>query len=152
MQEDTLHYNQIKSMEMSAYFRDNDIYRFDALGGVSAIFFMEEDSTITLMDREECKMMTTRIKDRKIQRTRSIQELKQNVFPVFNLSPDEMYLKGFQWRGDERPKTRHDVTDRSIKVSKRVQIESIKKPGYTYTQKYFPDLYERILLFKQDSE
>ena len=152
MQEDTLHYNQIKSMEMSAYFRDNDIYRFDALGGVSAIFFMEEDSTITLMDREECKMMTTRIKDRKIQRTRSIQELKQNVFPVFNLTPDEMYLKGFQWRGDERPKTRHDVTDRSIKVSKRAQIESIKKPGYTYTKKYFPELYERILLFKQDSE
>ena len=152
MQEDSLHYNQIKSTEMAAYFRDNDIYRFDALGGVSAIFFMEEDSTITLMDREECKMMTTRIKDRKIQRTRSIQELKQNVFPVFNLSPDEMHLKGFEWRGEERPKSRFDVTDRKIKPSNRLQVESIKQPGYTYTKKYFPELYEQILLFKQESE
>lgn len=152
MQEDSVHYNQIKSMEMAAYFKDNDIYRFDALGGVSAIFFMEEDSTITLMDREECKMMTTRIKDRKIQRTRSIQELKQNVFPVFNLVHDEMYLKGFNWRGDERPKTRFDVTDRKIKASLRLQIESIKQPEYTYTKKYFPELFDRILLFKRDKE
>ena len=149
MKEDSLHYNQIRSTEMAAYFKDNDIYRFDAFGGVSAIFFMEEDSTITLMDREECKMMTTRIKERKIQRTRSIQELKQNVFPVYNLSPDDMYLKGFEWRGEERPRTRFDVTGRKIRASVRPQIESIRYPGYKYTQKYFPELFKRILLFKQ---
>lgn len=149
MQEDSVHFNQIKSTEMAAYFKDNDIYRFDALGGVSAIFFMEEDNTITLMDKEECKMMTTRIKDRKIQRVRSIQELKQNVFPVFNLSQDEQRLKGFEWRGEERPRTRFDVTDRNIKPSSRLKIEAIVQPGYIYTKKYFPELYDHITLFKR---
>lgn len=149
MQEDSVHFNQIKSLEMAAYFADNELYRFDALGGVSAIFFMEEDSTITLMDREECKLMTAKIKDNQIQRTRSIQELKQDVFPVYNLPLEEQRLKGFQWRGDERPVTRFEVTDRKIKPSFRLNVESIQQPGYIYTKKYFPDLYEQILPFKR---
>ena len=147
MQEDTIHYNQIKSTEMAAYFSNNQLYRFDALGGVSAIFFMEEDSTITLMDREECKMMTAKIKDNQIQRTRSIQELKQNVFPVYNLTDDEMKLKGFEWRGEERPVTRFEITDRRIRRSNRREIESISKPSYIYTKEYFPVTFEDISNF-----
>lgn len=152
MQEDSIHFNQIRSTEMAAYFANNELYRFDALGGVTAIFFMEEDSTITLMDREECKMMTAKIKDNEIQRTRSIQELKQNVYPVYNLPLEEQRLKGFEWRGDERPKTRYDVTDRRIKPSMRLEIESIRQPGYVYTQKYFSELYSRIIPFKRQEE
>lgn len=149
MQEDSVHFNQIKSTEMAAYFADNELYRFDALGGVTALFFMQEDSVITLMDREECKMMTAKIKDNKIKRTRSIQDLKQNVFPVFNLTADEQRLKGFEWRGAERPQTRMEVTDRVIRPSGRLRIESILQPGYVYTKKYFPDLYEQIIPFKR---
>lgn len=152
MQEDSIHFNQIRSLEMAAYFANNELYRFDALGGVSAIFFMEEDSTITLMDREECKLMTAKIKDNQIQRTRSIQELKQNVFPIYNLPLEEQRLKGFQWRGEERPVTRFDVTDRIIKPSKRLEIESISQPGYVYTKKYFPELYDRIIPFRRQEE
>lgn len=152
MQEDSIHFNQIRSLEMAAYFANNELYRFDALGGVSAIFFMEEDSTITLMDREECKLMTAKIKDNQIQRTRSIQELKQNVFPIYNLPLEEQRLKGFQWRGEERPVTRFDVTDRIIKPSKRPEIESISQPGYVYTKKYFPELYDRIIPFRRQEE
>lgn len=100
VQEDTIHYNQIKASEMAAYFSNNELYRFDALGGVSAIFYMEEDSTITLMDQEECKMLTARIRNNEIQRTRSIGDLKQNVFPVYNLPLENQRLKGFDlaWR------------------------------------------------------
>lgn len=152
MQEDSIHFNQIRSLEMAAYFANNELYRFDALGGVSAIFFMEEDSIITLMDREECKLMTAKIKDNQIQRTRSIQELKQNVFPIYNLPLEEQRLKGFQWRGEERPVTRFDVTDRKIKPSKRLEIESISQPGYVYTKKYFPELYDRIIPFRRQEE
>ena len=39
IQEDTAHYDQIKSTEMMAYFsEDGELERFDALGGASAIF------------------------------------------------------------------------------------------------------------------
>ncbi len=147
MQEDTVHYNQIKSTEMAAYFADGELYRFDALGGVSSIFYIEEDSLITLMDQEECKMMTAKIKDNTVKRTRSIGELKQNVFPVFNLPIDKQRLRGFEWRGAECPKTRFDVTDRKIKPGQRVVTESIPLPGFKYTLRYFSDLHTPMMEF-----
>ena len=151
MQEDTVHYNQIKSTEMAAYFADGNLYRFDALGGVSSIFYIAEDSLITLMDQEECKMMTAKIKDNRVQRTRSIGELKQNVFPVYNLSVEEQRLRGFEWRGAECPKTRYDVTDRKILPGQRVQIESIPLPEFKYTLRYFSDLHTPLMEYINSS-
>ena len=148
VQEDTVHYNQIKSTEMAAYFNDNQLVRFDALGGVTAIFYMEEDSTITLMDKEECKMLTAKIKDNQIQRTRSIEGLQQNVFPVFNLSIEDQRLKGFEWRGKERPVSRYDVTSREIKKSSRNVFESKELPQFKYTDKYFPDMMSLIMNYR----
>ena len=148
-QEDTVHYNQIKSTEMAAWFRDNELYRFDALGGVTALFYMEEDSVITLMDREECKMMTVKIKDNEVQRTRSIGDLKQNVFPVYNLPMQEQRLKGFEWRGEERPVTRYDITGRKVRGSRRAHLMQTELPEYRFTRRYFPDLGESVLEFRK---
>ena len=149
VQEDTVHYNQIKSAEMAAYFNNSELTRFDALGGVSAIFYMREDSTITLMDQEECKMLTAKIKDNQVQRTRSIGELKQNVFPVFNLSLEKQRLKGFEWRGAERPVTRYDVTSRSIRKSSRRGLEERELPEYEFTHKYFPEAVVPIMDYRE---
>lgn len=151
MQEDTVHYNQIKSTEMAAYFAEGELYRFDALGGVSSIFYIAEDSLITLMDQEECKMMTAKIKENRVQRTRSIGDLKQNVFPVFNLPIDKQRLRGFEWRGVECPRTRFDVTDRRILPGQRVKIESIPLPGFRYTLRYFSDLHTPVIEYISSS-
>ncbi|MDR3180481.1 MAG: hypothetical protein LBT61_00945, partial [Prevotellaceae bacterium] len=43
-EEDTVHYNQIKSRDMFAYFRNNEIYLMDIIANVQTIFFMDEDS------------------------------------------------------------------------------------------------------------
>lgn len=148
-QEDTLHYNQIKSSEMAAYFKDGQLCRFDALGGVSAIFYMEEKGIISLMDQEECKMLTAKIKNNQIQRTRSIGDLKQNVLPVFGLSMESQRLKGFEWRGDEMPKSRLDVTDREIKISRRLEVRGKELPEFNFTHHYFPDLMPPVMEYRQ---
>lgn len=149
VQEDTIHYNQIKASEMAAYFSNNELYRFDALGGVSAIFYMEEDSTITLMDQEECKMLTARIRNNEIRRTRSIGDLKQNVFPVYNLPLENQRLKGFEWRGGERPATRFEVVTRGIRESRREEIQGMELPEFIYTHKYFPDAVPPIMEYRE---
>ena len=149
VREDTIHYNQIKASEMAAYFSNNERYRFDALGGVSAIFYMEEDSTITLMDQEECKMLTARIRNNEIRRTRSIGDLKQNVFPVYNLPLENQRLKGFEWRGGERPATRFEVVTRGIRESRREEIQGMELPEFIYTHKYFPDAAPPIMEYRE---
>ena len=136
---------------MAAYFAYGALYRFDALGGVSSVFYIAEDSLITLMDQEECKMMTAKIKDNSVQRTRSIGEIKQNVYPVFNLDMDKQRLRGFEWRGKECPQTRFDITDRKIKAGQRKEVESIPVPGFRYTLRYFSDLHTPMMDFIHSS-
>ena len=133
---------------MAAYFKDNQLVRFDALGGVTAIFYMEEDSTITLMDKEECKMLTAKIKDNQIQRTRSIEGLQQNVFPVFGLSVEDQRLKGFEWRGAERPVSRYEITSRHIRKSVREDFDRKELPEFKFTDRYFPDMMSLITNYR----
>lgn len=151
-QEDTVHYNQIKGTEMVAYFRDNDLFRFDALGGASMIFYLQEDSIITIMNHKEGKIISARIKNREIQRIKYIESLRNDAHPVFNLSIEEQRLKGFNWRGDERPVSRFELVDRSIKKSQRETFKRRRFPTYPYAAVYFPDERDAIMEYKHKSD
>ena len=146
--QDSVYFNQVKATEMVAYFSNNEIYRFDALGGASALLFMEEDSVVTIMNHKECKMLTARIKDRTIKRTRYINDLKQDAHPIFMVTPEEQTLRGFKWSGDKRPMSRFEVTDRGVKKSKRVELANTEFPDYSYTGKFFPEKKDSIVSYK----
>lgn len=151
-QEDTVHFNQIKGAEMVAYFSNNDLSRYDALGGASMIFYVEEDSLITMMNQKEGKIISARLQDRKIQRIKYFENLKNNLMPVFNLPAEEQRLRGFNWRGDERPQNRFIVTDRIIKESQRDEIQSTVFPDYPFTKVYFAATRDSIMLYKAQSD
>ena len=151
-QEDTLHYNQIKGTEMVAYFKDNDLYRFDALGGASMIFYLREDSLITMMNQKEGKIISARLKNREIERIKYIESLKNDAHPVFNLEIEKQRLKGFNWRGAERPLSRFELVDRRIKESQRESFKRRRFPNYPHSSTYFPEEGERILEYKRISD
>ena len=135
--EDSVHFNQIKSTDIIGYFKKNDIYRFDALGGVSLMFFIEEDSVITTMNQKECRVMKGLIKDRKIQKILYVQDVKSDAFPVYNLPINKQRLKGFNWSPEKRPKDRFAVCNRRIKLSEKATALKEEKPIFPYTRKYF---------------
>ena len=147
-QQDTSHYNQIKSTEMLGYFRDNKLYRFDALGGVSAIFYMADEDVITTINVKESKSMTAAIKDGNASRLLYTESIKSDVYPVGELPAEQQRLKDFKWRGDERPRFPWDITRRKVRPSERSQYEGMKKPLYRETNKYFDnymiELFEKI--------
>ncbi len=151
-QEDTVYYNQIKGAEMVAYFKDNDVYRFDALGGASMNFYMREDSVVTIMNQKEGKILSARIKNREIQRIKYVEGLKNNALPVYNLPIEEQRLRGFNWRGSERPVTRYEVCDRKIKQSRRDYFKAVSFPEYPYAAEYFPDTRDAIIKYKVESD
>lgn len=149
-QEDSIHYNQIKSTEMAAYFANNDLYRFDALGGASAIFYLQEDSIVTVMNQKESKLLSAKITDRKIQKIKYIEQIKSDALPVYKLPMDQQQLRGFNWRAEDRPKTRNEVTDRVIKKSQRISIESTIFPTYPYSKIYFPKRRDSLMAYKHN--
>lgn len=137
-QEDSIHYNQVKGAEMMAFFRDNDIYRFDALGGSSMIVFIREDTLITMMNQKECKILSAHIKERKIQRIKYFESIKNDISPIYNITLENKYLRGFIWRDEERPVSKSEVCDREIKDSERARITGTRFPNFPISRTYFP--------------
>lgn len=150
-QQDTVHYNQIKSTEMLGYFRDNKLYRFDALGGVSAIFYMADEEVITTINLKEAKSMTAALKDGTATRLLYTDAIKSDLYPVGDLPAEKQRLKDFKWRGDERPRHPWDITRRKLNPSEKANYEGMKKPLYRETNKYF-DNYMIELFEKIDAE
>ena len=147
-QQDSVHFNQIKSTEMLGYFRDNQIYRFDALGGVTAIFYMVDEDVVTTVNVKESKSLTAALKDGTAQRLLYMESIKSDAYPVGELEASKQRLKGFEWRAEERPTSRRAITDRQVRTSERSQYVDLSKPLYRETNKYFDnymyDLFEQI--------
>ena len=132
-QEDTLHYNQIKSTEMMGFFRENQLYRYDALGGVYAIFYVVEEETITTINVKEAESMTAVIRDGSAERLIYLTQISSDAFPVGDLAPEKQRLKGFEWRGEERPVDRFDITSQPRYMSHRDRYVHITRPDYIYS-------------------
>lgn len=144
-QEDSIHFDQIKSTEMVAYFKDNNVYRFDAIGGANVMAFIKErDSVVTLMNQKECKLLTARMKDRTIQRIRYIENLKSDVRPTYNMPLEMMRLRNFRWRMDEMPTDRREVVQAAIRPSERGRLSSTRFPRFRQTELYFEESYQEI--------
>ena len=148
-QEDTVHFNQIKSTEMLGYFNtDNTLRRFDALGGVNAMFYMEEDSVITILNSKQAQFMMVTMKDGVAEKLKYYESVNSDAFPVYNLPMDKQRLKGFKWRIEEQPKSRFDITKHKVRNSKRAFYATNKLPQFrrtnTYYDNYMKDIYHQI--------
>ena len=140
------YYHQIKSPEMIGYFKDGQISRFDALGGVTAMFYVAEDSVVTTMNQKECRIMTGRMKDGQVQRILYTENVKSDAYPVRDLTPEMMTLRDFNWMSDKRPATRFGVTGRYIHPSARKDAApSPDFPRFKYAEKYFEGYMKRIM-------
>lgn len=147
-EQDSIHFNQIKSTEMLGWFRDNKIYRFDALGGVTAIFYMVDEDVVTTINLKEAKSMTAALKDGTAQRLLYMESIKSDAYPVGELEMSKQRLKGFEWRAAERPSRRDSITDRHVRTTERSKYVDLKKPLYRQTNKFFDgymyELFEQI--------
>ena len=149
IQEDTVHYDQIKSTEMMAYFDDKGgLRRFDALGGASAMFYLEENDALATVNKAESKMLSATFKDGELERVYYFEGAKNDGYPVVQLAQEDMYYKGFKWQEDRRPADRNAVTPLSLRPSQRLKYNSRPRARFTQTDKYFPgymtDIYRQI--------
>ena len=121
---------------------------FDALGGVSAIFYMTDDDVITTINVKESRSLTAALKDARAQRLFYVESIKSDVYPVGDLPVEKHRLKDFKWRGDERPVSREDITTRIVRSSERREYTDERRPLYPETNKFFDnyifDLFEEI--------
>ena len=148
--EDAEHFNQIKSTEMMGFFHNNELYRYDALGNVAAIFYMEENGALTNVNVKESKSLTAMIKDAAATRLLYLEDIKSDAYPIPDLESEKQKFKGFEWRGDERPASRYDVTFMPIPISWRHMFDGMEQPVFHETEEYFKGymtgVYEQLAL------
>lgn len=129
---DSLHYNQVAGKTMTAYFRNNEIYRNDVNGNAQTIYFMQDGQppVITMMNVIESGDISFYIEDKQVV------QITYRGNPVYNLYPmdkipetQEFFLRGFKWEGARRP-TQREVFDRTIRPSERPMREELAHPDF----------------------
>lgn len=149
IQEDTAHYDQIKSTEMMAYFsEDGELERFDALGGASALFYLEENDELATANRKESKMLSAYFVDGDINRVYYFDTAMSDAYPVAQMTYEDQHLKGFNWLPDLRPADRYAVTPLSLRKPQRENYTAVPRADFEQTDLYFPgymdDIYVQI--------
>lgn len=138
-QEDSLLYDQIRGTEVLAYFDSTSaLKRFDAIGGATAIFYLEENGSLSTVNKVESKMLSGVFKNGNIDRVYYFDSPKNDAYPLAQFSASDRYLKGFSWDPDERPSGKESITDLTVRPSERASYEIHPRPDFTQTDIYFP--------------
>ncbi|MCR4824518.1 MAG: hypothetical protein K5849_04075 [Bacteroidales bacterium] len=133
------YYDQIKSTDVIAYFNDaTELERFDALGGVNALFYLEENDEIATVNKVETSMMMATFKEGEVQHVYNFDHPKNDAYPVVQLPQADQKIRGFNWQPERRPKDKFDVTSMVVKDSEREAYESRPRTEFPQTELYFP--------------
>ena len=152
------YFDQIKSTDVIAYFSDStSLRRFDALGGVTALLYLEENGVIATANRTESKMMMATFDgEGNVDHVFNFDSPKSDAYPVAQLATADQKLRGFRWTPERRPKDKFDVTSMVVRDSEREAYEARPKTTFTQTDIYFPghmkDVYASLERAKQKRE
>ena len=147
IEEDTTHYDQIRGAEMMAYFSpEGELSRFDALGGASALFYIEENDALATVNKKDSKMLSAIFRDGAIHRIYYFDTAVSDAYPVVQMSEEDRMLKGFNWQPDRRPADRHAVTSIELRPTERTRYNARPRARYAQTNLYFPGYIDDIYL------
>lgn len=129
---DTMYYNQVTGKEMTAFFRNNQIFRNDVNGNVQTIYYLQEDDSPRVVNLlvVEGGSMTSYIEQRKVDKIVYRANPVATIYPLDKIPEDQnLFPKDFKWEAERRP-TQRDVFDRRIRPSLRDQKTALRKPEF----------------------
>ena len=145
IQEDPHSYDQIRGTEMVAYFDSTSaLTRFDALGGASSIFYLEEQGALATVNKVESKMIYATFKDGDIERIYYYDNPKNDGYPTVQMPEEDKTLKGFRWDPERRPASPQDVTSLTPRRSERTAYLARPHAQFKQTEDYFPGHVKKI--------
>ena len=148
------YFDQIRGTELVAYFTpDNKLRRFDALGGVDAIFFLQENDAFATVNKVEARMLSALFENEELDRIYYFEQVGNNAYPIVQLPVEEQRLKGFNWAPEERPASPADVTPVRLRNPEREEYASRPHAEYRQTEIYFPGYMDQVYreLARRDS-
>lgn len=108
--DDSIRYNQIRGLDMMGYFVDNELNRIRVESNSETIYYVrDDDGSLIGVNKAVSGSMWIFISDNAIERIIYIDRPTAILYPEKDLPEQEKTLRGFQWKGDQRPMDRNDI-------------------------------------------
>lgn len=135
MQEDSVHFSQIKGKKMEAFFSNNQIYKIDVLGNGQSVYYIREKDTlpVSTVEISECANIKINIHKNRITRVAYYMKPTSDTYPIDQVPEDADRLSGFVWHDDIRPKSKNDLFNRIVRPRKRENVKKYIKPNFAIT-------------------
>ena len=98
------HYNQVKGKNMKGFLDSNNIKYLRVYGNGQSIYYAKEDSVNYIgINKIDCSEMEFYFANKKISKGVFINNPEGFMYPLDELKPEELRLRGFVWREKEKP-------------------------------------------------
>ena len=107
---DTIHYNQISSKEMLAYFNNGELNEVESIDNVQIIYYPidDSDSTIIGLNYTETTKMKMFLENRKMKKI-WMPKATGTLYPLPQVPPGKFFLQNYAWFDYIRPLDKDDI-------------------------------------------
>ncbi|HEY9045664.1 MAG TPA: OstA-like protein [Ohtaekwangia sp.] len=126
-QDTLINFNQVKGRRMTTFFKNQKIDHVEVIGNGESLYFALDEKTNASMGMNKiiCSNITIRFKEGKVNNLSFYVKPEASFIPPHELKIEDTKLKGFSWRGKEKPK-REDVVKEPV-ASDNVKLEERKR-------------------------
>lgn len=98
-------FNQVKGRKMTGNFIESKISQVYVVGNSQSIFYArnDKDSTFIGVNLIDCSEMLYYLNDNKLVKSVFITKPEAIFYPIGELKPEQLKLKGFKWQANRRP-------------------------------------------------
>jgi hypothetical protein len=95
---------------MTGLFNQNKLYRINVQGNGQTIYYAKNKSQKDFgVNRADCSDLVIMVNENKVQKITLLNDPDGTLYPIRELSPKDLRLKGFTWKGDLRPMLKEDI-------------------------------------------
>ena len=107
---DTIHFNQVSSKEMKAFFKNGEMRESQAIDNVLSVYYPIDDSDSTLIGLNylETPLLKMFLEKRKMKRM-WIEKPKGTLYPMTQIPSDKYFLPQYAWFDYIRPLNKQDI-------------------------------------------
>ena len=103
-------YNQIKGQRLIGLFKDNELYNVDVIKNAETIRYLRNDEQELIgIQKSKSGRINVRIIEQAVEEVRFINQIDGDIFPEEEFPKSARQLRGFDWRGEERPLSIEDL-------------------------------------------